>query len=68
MKPMRGISTNCRIVGMFLYARLVLDYLSKNIFYTGKEIKAAIDGLPEELTELCVIRNQLIQNHFTNPL
>ncbi|KAF0315662.1 hypothetical protein GQ607_017099 [Colletotrichum asianum] len=37
--------------GMFLYARLVLDYLSKNIFFSGKEMKASIDDLPEELSE-----------------
>lgn len=40
---------------MFLYARLVLDYLSKNIFFSGKEMKASIDALPEELSELCVV-------------
>ncbi|KAI1388865.1 uncharacterized protein F4822DRAFT_429482 [Hypoxylon trugodes] len=37
--------------GMFLYARLVLDYLSKNVFFNGKEMKAAIDELPKELFE-----------------
>lgn len=39
---------------MFLYARLVLDYLSKNIFFSGKEMKESIDELPVELTELYV--------------
>ncbi|ESU14037.1 hypothetical protein FGSG_07735 [Fusarium graminearum PH-1] len=38
--------------GMFLYARLVLDYLSKNIFYTGSEMRRSIDELPEKLSEL----------------
>jgi hypothetical protein len=42
---------------MFLYARLVLDYLTKNIFFTGKEMKASIDELPEELTELYVAQS-----------
>ncbi|CAG1982701.1 unnamed protein product [Fusarium graminearum] len=37
--------------GMFLYARLVLDYLSKNIFYTGSEMRRSIDELPEKLSE-----------------
>lgn len=38
--------------GMFLYARLVLDYLSSNIFYSGDEIKKSINELPNELSEL----------------
>jgi len=37
---------------MFLYARLVLDYLATNIFYDGAEIKSSIDALPEELSDL----------------
>jgi hypothetical protein len=37
---------------MFLYARLVLDYLARNIFYNGSEIKSSIDELPKELSEL----------------
>ncbi|TRX91712.1 hypothetical protein FHL15_007494 [Xylaria flabelliformis] len=37
--------------GMFLYARLVLDYLGSNLFYSGAEIKASIDELPKELSE-----------------
>lgn len=40
--------------GMFLYARLVLDYLSRNIFYTYGEIKDSMDQLPEELTDLFI--------------
>ncbi|KAI1131060.1 hypothetical protein F5Y10DRAFT_262625 [Nemania abortiva] len=37
--------------GMFLYARLVLDYLASNIFYSGAEMKSSIDELPRGLTE-----------------
>ncbi|GAP92702.1 putative NACHT domain-containing protein [Rosellinia necatrix] len=37
--------------GMFLYARLVLDYLSREIFYSGAEIKSSIDELPKEISE-----------------
>ena len=40
--------------GMFLYARLVLDYLATNIFYSGDEIKISVDQLPEKLTDLWV--------------
>ena len=41
-----------RILGMFLWARLVLDYLATNIFHSRHEITAAIDTLPRELSEL----------------
>ncbi|EQB57126.1 hypothetical protein CGLO_02763 [Colletotrichum gloeosporioides Cg-14] len=37
--------------GMFLYARLVLDYLSTNIFMDEEEIKSSLDLLPARLTE-----------------
>ncbi|KAK8872564.1 hypothetical protein PGQ11_003078 [Apiospora arundinis] len=37
--------------GMFLYARLVLDYLSSNIFFHGYEIKDSVHELPKELSE-----------------
>jgi hypothetical protein len=37
---------------MFLYARLVLDYLKANIFYDGEELMDAIDQLPKTLNEL----------------
>src|SRR5580700_2554876 len=40
--------------GMFLYARLVLDYLATNIFYSGDEIKISVNQLPEKLTDLWV--------------
>ncbi|EAQ87140.1 hypothetical protein CHGG_03759 [Chaetomium globosum CBS 148.51] len=38
-------------LGMFLYARLVLDYLSTNIFYSGEEVKTSIDHLPDKLSD-----------------
>ncbi|KAK8139401.1 hypothetical protein PG984_002781 [Apiospora sp. TS-2023a] len=37
--------------GMFLYARLVLDYLSSNIFYEPHEIKTSVYKLPAKLSE-----------------
>lgn len=37
--------------GMFLYARLVLDYISSNVFYDGNELKASIHQLPQTLAE-----------------
>lgn len=41
---------------MFLYARLVLDYLSTNVFYNCDEIKASVNQLPEKINDLQVIR------------
>ncbi|KAI9768489.1 MAG: hypothetical protein M1840_004899 [Geoglossum simile] len=35
--------------GMFLYARLVLDYLTTNIFYSRDELKESIYQLPQTL-------------------
>ncbi|KAF2868791.1 hypothetical protein BDV95DRAFT_630472 [Massariosphaeria phaeospora] len=37
--------------GMFLYARLVLDYISTNIFYSGDELKESINQLPQTLAD-----------------
>ncbi|KAF4968621.1 hypothetical protein FSARC_3996, partial [Fusarium sarcochroum] len=37
--------------GMFLYARLVMDYLASNIFYDGDEIKKSVNQLPQKLTD-----------------
>ncbi|KAI8630510.1 hypothetical protein F5Y19DRAFT_48326 [Xylariaceae sp. FL1651] len=37
--------------GMFLYARLVLDYLSSNIFFSGTEILTSVNELPEKISE-----------------
>ncbi|KAH8738106.1 hypothetical protein BGZ61DRAFT_502084 [Ilyonectria robusta] len=49
--------------GMFLYARLVLDYLSHNIFYTYGEIKDSLNQLPEELTDFYrkILTQMLVQ-------
>ncbi|KAH8803560.1 hypothetical protein F5884DRAFT_904077 [Xylogone sp. PMI_703] len=40
-----------RADGMFLYARLVLDYLATNIFYSGHEIKTSVNQLPKTLSD-----------------
>jgi hypothetical protein len=40
--------------GMFLYARLLLDYLSNNIFLSGGELKESIEKLPATVAELYV--------------
>ncbi|RYP13217.1 hypothetical protein DL765_006989 [Monosporascus sp. GIB2] len=50
--------------GMFLYARLVLDYVSSNIFFTVEEVTKSVDELPLLLSEfysriLSQILNQL---------
>ncbi|KAF4339743.1 NACHT domain protein [Fusarium beomiforme] len=37
--------------GMFLYARLVMDYLSSNIFFGGHEFKDSVNQLPRKLTD-----------------
>ncbi|KAI0163700.1 hypothetical protein BJ166DRAFT_526974 [Pestalotiopsis sp. NC0098] len=37
--------------GMFLYARLILDYLGRKIFYSGAEVKKSIEDLPQELSD-----------------
>ncbi|KAI1093508.1 hypothetical protein F5B19DRAFT_123936 [Rostrohypoxylon terebratum] len=37
--------------GMFLYARLVLNFLSNKIFYKGSEVKSSVNELPEELSD-----------------
>ena len=42
------------LAGMFLYARLVLDYLAANIFYSGDEMKTSVNQLPEKLNDLWV--------------
>ncbi|KAF4987182.1 hypothetical protein FDECE_15563 [Fusarium decemcellulare] len=40
-----------KVDGMFLYARLVVDYLSSNIFYSSEEIKTSVNQLPKEITD-----------------
>jgi hypothetical protein len=52
-----------RNLGMFLYARLVLDYISANLFYSGDELKDAIDQLPETLAELFVYSAFILPSH-----
>ncbi|KAK4144471.1 uncharacterized protein C8A04DRAFT_36713 [Dichotomopilus funicola] len=37
--------------GMFLYARLVLDYLATNIFFSGEEVKTSIGHMPDKLSD-----------------
>jgi hypothetical protein len=37
---------------MFLYARLVLDYIATNIFFSGEEVRTSINHLPDKLTDL----------------
>jgi peptidyl-tRNA hydrolase len=39
-------------IGMFLWARLVLDYITHNMFYSSQEIWDAIHTLPRKLAEL----------------
>ncbi|KAL7799057.1 hypothetical protein V8C37DRAFT_407477 [Trichoderma ceciliae] len=38
--------------GMFLWAKLVMEYIGKNIFYSRDEILRAASSLPRELTAL----------------
>ncbi|KAK2060826.1 hypothetical protein LY76DRAFT_509171 [Colletotrichum caudatum] len=47
--------------GMFLYARLVLDYLAANIFFSAEEMKTSLSQLPEKLTDLWVINSPSYQ-------
>ncbi|KAL7967437.1 hypothetical protein HDV63DRAFT_396365 [Trichoderma sp. SZMC 28014] len=37
--------------GMFLWARLVLEYISSNIFYDREEVLRSVDMLPRQLSE-----------------
>ncbi|KAK7987389.1 kinesin light chain, partial [Apiospora arundinis] len=46
-----GDSVTKKSDGMFLYARLVLDYLASNVFLKHEEIKKAVNDLPERLSE-----------------
>lgn len=41
-----------RSTGMFLYARLIIDYLSKQLFRTSADFRGAIEELPPELKDL----------------
>jgi hypothetical protein len=49
---LQHVTTLTQLLGMFLWARLVLDYLASNIFHNRHEITAAIETLPRELSEL----------------
>ncbi|KPM37326.1 hypothetical protein AK830_g9237 [Neonectria ditissima] len=40
-----------RADGMFLWARLILEYLSSNMFFNQDEVKLAINTLPRKLSE-----------------
>ncbi|PON29052.1 NACHT domain-containing protein [Trichoderma gamsii] len=51
---------------MFLYARLVLDYLSTNVFYNYEEIKASVNQLPDKISDLSVIRRVPIRHANTD--
>ncbi|KAF2966300.1 hypothetical protein GQX73_g7268 [Xylaria multiplex] len=37
--------------GMFLYARLILDYLANNLFIRSTQIKLAVNDLPKKLSD-----------------
>ncbi|KAJ3493715.1 hypothetical protein NLG97_g4559 [Lecanicillium saksenae] len=38
-----------KAAGMFLYARLIVDYISKQLFHTSEELRQAVHELPPEL-------------------
>lgn len=42
---------------MFLYARLIIDYLSKQLFRTSIDLRDAIQELPPEMKGLWVVNN-----------
>jgi hypothetical protein len=37
---------------MFLYARLVVDYLSTNVFFSAEELEQSIKKLPATLEDM----------------
>lgn len=39
-------------IGMFLWAKLVMEFISKNFFYNREEILEAASKLPRELGKL----------------
>ncbi|KAI1109754.1 hypothetical protein F5Y14DRAFT_455694 [Nemania sp. NC0429] len=54
--------------GMFLWARLVLDYLTHNIFYTNQEIRDAVNTLPWKLAEFYErFLTQMIAKYLQDP-
>ncbi|TDZ14062.1 hypothetical protein C8035_v002957 [Colletotrichum spinosum] len=50
--------------GMFLWARLVLNYLTNNIFIRKSEVMEAVDALPQELSEFYEQILAKIISHF----
>ncbi len=52
----RYLDTN-ESLGMFLWARLVLEYLSTNMFANKSEVMDAVDTLPRKLSELSVFNS-----------
>lgn len=51
-----GLLIVCGWSVMFLYARLVLDYLRSGIFVNGTELKDSIHELPKRLSNLYVFQ------------
>ncbi|PHH86172.1 hypothetical protein CDD83_10628 [Cordyceps sp. RAO-2017] len=51
--------------GMFLYARLVLDYVMTNVFFSADEIKMSIHRLPPKLSDLFVSSRQWLMARLT---
>ena len=47
---------------MFLYARLMLDYIVPNLFFTGEELRDAINQLPETLNDLYVYGSHTLED------
>lgn len=45
--------------GMFLYAKLVVDYITSNIFYSAEEIMKSVMALPERLNDLYELENPI---------
>jgi hypothetical protein len=52
-EDIEGLADNVAVKanGMFLYARLVLDYVTSNIFYSADEIRDSINQLPQSLAD-----------------
>ncbi|CAI6339363.1 unnamed protein product [Periconia digitata] len=46
-----GELVTAKAAGMFLYARLVVDYLSTNVFFSAEELKQSINRLPATVEE-----------------
>ncbi|KAK8048198.1 hypothetical protein PG994_009928 [Apiospora phragmitis] len=47
--------------GMFLYARLVLDYLSSNVFFSAEEVKTSVHELPAKLSKFRIMTQILVR-------